>query len=86
MIDTLIPAAGPYSWVSFDSANLGLNLAPGASASVTVKASAAVLAMGDHTALLAFGVGGAEVGRRRYCFPRHRMPSNSRNEGSKCRG
>jgi len=50
MIDTLIPPAGPYSWVSFDGANLGLNLARGASASVTVKASAA----GRGVALLHF--------------------------------
>ena len=26
------------------------------------------------------------IGSRRYCAPRHRMPSNSRNEGRKCVG
>ena len=56
----MVPAAGPYSWVSFDTVNSGLNLAPAASASVTVKASAAALAMGDYSALLAFGITGGE--------------------------
>jgi len=62
MIDTVIPPARPYLWVSFDTANMGLNLAPTASASVTLRASAAGLAMRDHSALLTFGVGGGEVG------------------------
>jgi hypothetical protein len=52
--------ASSVSWLSFDTANFGSNLAPNAAAAVTMRASAAGLAMGDHPALLVLGVVGAD--------------------------
>ena len=34
--------------------------------------------------ILATGIEGVKAGPGGYCLPRHRMPFNSRNEGSRC--